>query len=87
MIEPTECCIPKRNKINEIIDALNPLLNIEIQEDPFGNLLNVQYSENNVMITIPAGGGGLPDGYSEELFDVVLADNTAGERYFLTRSA
>ena len=87
MIEPTKCCIPKRNKINEIIDALNPLLNIEIQEDPFGNLLNVQYSENNVMITIPAGGGGLPDGYSEELFDVVLADNTAGERYFLTRSA
>jgi hypothetical protein len=87
MIEPTKCCIPKRNKINEIIDALNPLLNIEIQEDPFGNLLDVQYSNNNVMITIPAGGGGLPDGYSEELLDIVDTNNTAAQRYFLTKSA
>ena len=86
-IQPAKCCIPKRKKINEIIHALNPLQQIEIQEDPFGNIPDVQYSENNVMITIPAGGGGLPDGYSEELFDVVLSDNTAGQRYLLSRSA
>ena len=31
-------------------------------------------------------GGGLPDGYAEELLDVVNDDNTAGQRYFLTKS-
>ena len=30
-------------------------------------------------------GGGLPDGYVEELLDVVNNDNTASQRYFLTR--
>ena len=31
-------------------------------------------------------GGGLPDGYVEELLDIVQDDNTAGQRYFLTKA-
>jgi len=82
-IEKTKCCIPKKKKINEIIDALNPLLNIELKR---GSYLDVQYSQNNVVLTIPDENL-LPDGYEEELLDVVDASNTAGQRYFLTRSA
>lgn len=89
-IQPAKCCIPKRKKINEIIKALNPLQQIEIQES--GSNFSVVYSDNNVMITVPEqdgdyyGGGGLPDGYSEELLDIVDTNNTAAQRYFLTRS-
>ena len=86
-IQPAKCCIPKRKKINEIIKALNPLQQIEISE--YGNNYQVTYSDNNVMINVPeqSGGGGLPDGYSEELLDIVDTNNTAAQRYFLTRSA
>lgn len=88
-IQPAKCCIPKRKKINEIIKALNPLQQIQIQES--GSNFDVTYSENNVVITIPEQDsdyyGGLPSGYSEELLDVVESGNTAGQRYFLTRSA
>ena len=31
-------------------------------------------------------GGGLPSGFAEELLDVVNDDNTAGQRYFLTKA-
>jgi hypothetical protein len=31
-------------------------------------------------------GGGLPDGFEEETMDVVNADNTAGQRVFLTKA-
>jgi hypothetical protein len=37
--------------------------------------------------SVSDSGGGLPDGYAEELLDVVNDDNTAGQRYFLTKSA
>lgn len=32
-----------------------------------------------------AGAGGIPDGFTEETFDVVEDDNTAGQRIFLTK--
>ena len=80
---PDAKCVVNGHKVNEVIDALNPLLNIKLRE---GELLSIKYTDNNVMITIPAGGGGLPDGYAEELFDVVLSDNTAGQRYLLSKS-
>ena len=32
------------------------------------------------------GGGGLPEGFAEETLDVVNANNTAGQRVFLTKS-
>lgn len=31
------------------------------------------------------GGGGIPEGFKEETFDVVEDDNTAGQRIFLTK--
>ena len=31
------------------------------------------------------GGSGLPDGFEEELLDIVQDDNTAGQRFFLTK--
>lgn len=87
-IQPAKCCIPKRKKINEIIDALNPLQQIEIQES--GNNFSVVYSDNNVMITVPEQDGdyygGLPDGYEEELLDIVDANNSPAQRYFLTKT-
>lgn len=83
-IEPAKCCIPKRDKINEIIKALNPLLQIEVRQ--YGSDTEVKYTSSNVLITIPEGGG-VPDGYDEEILDVVESGNTAGQRYFLTKSA
>lgn len=88
-IQPAKCCIPKRKKINEIIRALNPLQQIEIQES--GSNFSVVYSDNNVLITVPEKdgdyyGGGLPSGYTEEILDVVDSNNAAGQRYFLTKS-
>lgn len=87
-IQPAKCCIPKRKKINEIIRALNPLQQIEIQES--GNNFSVVYSDNNVMITVPEKDGdyygGLPDGYEEELLDIVDANNSPAQRYFLTKT-
>lgn len=36
--------------------------------------------------TSGGGGGGLPAGFAEETLDVVNADNTAGQRAFLTKA-
>lgn len=88
-IQPTKCCIPKRKKINEIIKALNPLQQIEIQES--GNNFSVVYSDNNVMITVPEQDGDyytdvFPSGYTEELLDIVDANNSPAQRYFLTKT-
>lgn len=77
-------CIARNKKLNEVIHHLNPLLNLEVKTGASG-AANVIYSDNNVVITIPSSGG-VPDGYVEELFDVVLADNTAGQRYLLSKS-
>ena len=33
-----------------------------------------------------SGSGGLPDGYAEELLDIVDGNNEAAQRYFLTRT-
>jgi len=30
-------------------------------------------------------GGGLPEGFEEEILDIVQDDNTAGQRFFLTK--
>lgn len=86
MIEKIKnCCIARSKKVNEVIDELNPLLNIEVVNDPFADNASVQYSDNNVLITLTEGGGGVPEGYEEELFTVVLPGNQVGQRYFLTK--
>lgn len=68
-------------KQNAIINALKPLLNLEIQS---GDTSQILQSETNTVIQIS---GGIPDGYSEELLDVVTNSNTAGQRYFLTKTS
>lgn len=40
----------------------------------------------NPLADTGGGGGGLPDGFEEELLDIVQDDNTAGQRFFLTKS-
>ena len=85
-IEPVERgCIARNKKLNQVINELNPLLNIEVNQGT-GSVPDIKYTMNNVVITLPEAGG-VPDGYSEELFDVVLSNNTAGQRYLLSRSA
>ena len=61
MIIPSKCAnIARVKKQNEIIAALNPLLRIELRE---GEDLAVHYSDNNVVLEMPAGG--VPYGYEE----------------------
>lgn len=50
-----------------------------VQDDSIDNVDSTESSGGD------GGGGGLPDGYAEELLDVVNDDNTAGQRYFLTK--
>lgn len=78
-------CIARNKKLNEVITELNPLLNIKVNKGA-ESLPSVNYSMNNVVITLPKQESGLPSGYSEELFDVVLTNNTAGQRYLLSKS-
>ena len=81
MIEKIKnCCLARSKKVNEVIGRLNPLLNIAVVVDPFADNPSVQYSDNNVLITLTEGG--VPEGYEEELFTVVLPENQVGQRYF-----
>ena len=84
MIEKIKnCCLARSKKVNEVIGRLNPLLNIAVVADPDADNPSVQYSDNNVLITLTEGG--VPEGYEEELFTVVLPENQVGQRYFLTK--
>ena len=59
-------------KQNAIIEALRPLLQLEIQS---GDTNTILQSETNTVIQV-SGGGGVPDGYVEQ--DVTLCVNGAG---------
>lgn len=69
----TQGALAKNKKLNEIIERLNPLLNIEVNEVEEDEPLEIEYSDNNVVLRVPANGGGLPDGYEETA--VVLCQN------------
>jgi hypothetical protein len=76
--------LAKTKKANEMIDAINSLLNMEFltvqsNEEPI-----VEYSDNNVVLRIPEP---TTLEYDEETLDVVLSDNTAGTRIFLTKTS
>ena len=82
-------CIARNKKLNEVIGRLNPLLNIEVEMLDYVDIPSVQYSDNNVIISLPESIR-LPDGsvlseYEAEVFDVVESGNVAGQRYFLTK--
>jgi len=68
-------------KQNAIIEALRPLLRLEIQS---GDTNTILQSDTNTVIQVS---GGVPEGYVEELLDVVTNSNTAGQRYFLTKTS
>jgi hypothetical protein len=64
----TQGALAKNKKLNEIIERLNPLLNIEVNEVEEDAPLEIEYSDNNVVLRVPAsggGGGGVPEGYVE----------------------
>jgi len=81
----TQGALAKNKKLNEIIERLNPLLNIEVNEVEEDEPLEIEYSDNNVVLRVPANGG-VPEGFAEETLDVVNSDNTAGQRVFLTKA-
>jgi len=80
----TQGALAKNKKLNEIINRLNPLLNIEVNEVEENAPLEIEYSDNNVVLRVPSGG--VPEGFAEETLDVVNSDNTAGQRVFLTKA-
>ena len=85
----SEGSLAKNRKLNEVIDRLNPLLNIEVNQVEEDEPLEIEYSDNNVVLRVPksfGGGGGLPEGFAEETLDVVNSNNTAGQRKFLTKA-
>lgn len=64
----TEGSLAKNNKLNEVIEKLNPLLNIEVNQVEEDKPLEIEYSDNNVVLRVPASateGGGLPEGFAE----------------------
>lgn len=60
----TQGALAKNKKLNEIINRLNPLLNIEVNEVEEDAPLEIEYSDNNVVLRVPSGGG-VPEGYVE----------------------
>lgn len=70
----TQGALAKNKKLNEIIARLNPLLNIEVNEVEEDAPLEIEYSDNNVVLRVPASsGGGIPEGYIETA--VILCQN------------
>ena len=82
----SEGSLAKNKKLNEVIGRLNPLLNIEVSEVEEDEPLEIEYSDNNVVLRVPKSGGGVPEDFAEETLDVVNNDNTAGQRVFLTKA-
>ena len=69
----TEGSLAKNNKLNEVIEKLNPLLNIEVNQVDADEPLEIEYSDNNVVLRVPESG--LSDGFVET--SVTLCQNGA----------
>ena len=80
----TDGSLAKNNKMNEVIGRLNPLLDIEVNQVEADEPLEIEYSDNNVVLRVPKAG--LQEGFEEETLDVVNSNNTAGQRVFLTKA-
>ncbi len=78
-------------KANELIQAVNGLANI-VALSPVKAIVAADWNRVTLELDMEAlktqlaniGGGGVPDGFIQEQLDVVLSDNTAGLRTFLT---
>lgn len=75
-------------RANQLVRLLNGLIQskgtngIKVTVEGDGRLV---VSGEELQLLIEEGGGGVPEGFEEETFDVVLPDNTAGERIFLAK--
>lgn len=78
MIQPNAKCVVNGPKVNEVINALNQLLNIDITIGDV-NEPQVQYGYDGVQIVLPKGGA-----FTNEELDVVDSNNTASTRWFAT---
>lgn len=81
MIQPNAKCVVNGSKVNETIDALNPLLSMEIKVADIAEP-HVQYGQDNVQITIPQ-----PSNFTNEQLDVVDSGNTPSTRWFVTSTS
>lgn len=81
MIQPNAKCVVNGSKVNETIDALNPLLSMEIKVADIAEP-HVQYGQDNVQITIPQ-----PSNFTNEQLDVVDSSNTPSTRWFVTSTS
>ena len=78
MIQANAKCVVNGDKVNEVINALNPLLNMDII---IGDVAKpqIQYGGGSIQIVIPPGGA-----TTNEELDVVDSGNTASTRWFVT---
>ena len=81
MIQPNAKCVVNGSKVNETIDALNPLLSMEVKVANIAEP-HVQYGQDNVQITIPQ-----PSNFTNEQLDVVDSSNTPSTRWFVTSTS
>lgn len=52
----TDGSLAKNNKLNEVIEKLNTLLNIEVNQVEAEEPLEIEYSDNNVVLRVPESG-------------------------------
>jgi len=81
MITPNAKCVVNGPKVNEVITALNPLLDMSIIVGD-GAEPRIQYGGGGVQIVLPAAGEN-----ANEQLDVVDSNNTASTRWFITSSS
>jgi len=67
----TDGSLAKNNKMNEVIGRLNPLLDIEVNQVEADEPLEIEYSDNNVVLRVPKAG--LQEGFEEK--SVTLCEN------------
>ena len=81
MINPDAKCVVNGSKVNDVIIALNPLLNMDIIVGDV-NEPEIKHGQDGWQIVVPS-----PDSYTNEELDVVDSSNTASSRWFLTSTS
>ena len=82
MITPDAKCVNNGKKVNEAINAINPLLGMSVGYTAGGTPPQVTYSDTEVKILLPLADS--VEGFSLEELDIVDTNNAASSRYFMT---
>ena len=82
MITPDAKCVNNGKKVNEAINAINPLLGMSVGYTAGGTPPQVTYSDTEVKILLPLADS--VEGFSLEELDIVDSNNAASSRYFMT---